>query len=140
VFFAEHHRWVYNNQEMQEFQAKKRFRKYLYSKATIAVVIILIGFFAKATWNVYQKEQDSSAQAARADMELKRLEERQTLLTGELQRLGTKEGLEEEIRSKYSVSKPGEQVVIIVDPAQSEKATTTPQNQSWWDKIKSWFK
>jgi cell division protein FtsB len=124
---------------MREFQEKKRFKKLLYSKTTVAILGIFIIFFANATWGVYKKERESSANAVNAKKELEHLTDRKILLNKETKRLSTEQGIEEEIRAKYSVSKPGESVIIIVND--KEAATTTVQNQdSWWGKFKKWFK
>lgn len=123
---------------MREFQEKKRFRRYLYSKGAVAMLLVLVIFFGRASWGVYKKEQESAANAAQAQVSLKRLEDRQKILTHELNRLKTDEGIEEEIRSKFGVSKPGEQVIIIVDDRKS--TTTEPEPEpTWWEKIKGAF-
>lgn len=124
---------------MREFQEKHKYKKILYSKGMIIVLVILIVFFARATWGVYKKEKESSANAYRATQELKRLSDREALLTSEIARLSTDEGIEEEIRAKYGVSKPGEEILIIVDP---NIATTTEvqDNPSLWERFKKLFK
>ncbi|MDQ3076627.1 MAG: septum formation initiator family protein [bacterium] len=123
---------------MREFQEKKKFKKILYSKGMVITLLILIIFFARATYGVYQKQEESSANTLQAAGELKRLVDRQTLLNTELARLSTNEGIEEEIRAKFGVSKPGEEVLIIVDP---HKATTTEiiEEESLWGKFKNLF-
>ncbi|MBX4198610.1 septum formation initiator family protein [Candidatus Parcubacteria bacterium] len=124
---------------MREFQEKKRFKRILYSKGTIFVLVIAIVFFSRATWGVYKKEQESAANALQAENSLKRLEDRQKVLNDELTKLQTEEGVEEEIRSKYGVSKPGERVLIIVD---DQKATTSLEvpKKGLWQKFKGLFK
>jgi cell division protein FtsB len=124
---------------MREFQEKKRFRKFLYSKTMACILIVLILFFTRATWGVYKKQRETAANAMQAQNALQRLEDRQALLDREITKLKTDEGVEEEIRSKYGVSKPGEQVLIIVD---TEKATSTQEElrQTWWDKVRGLFR
>jgi cell division protein FtsB len=124
---------------MHEFQAKKKVRKVLYSKPVVAFMILILAFMAHATWSVYTKEQESAANAAQAARELDRMKEREATLHSEIARLSTDQGIEEEIRAKYSVSKPGEQVLVIVE---EEKATTTEEipQESWWTKFINFFK
>ncbi len=124
---------------MREFQEKKRFRKYLYSKVAVVILIILVAFFSRAAWGVYLKEQASSANALRSASELKKLEDRQEVLNGEIGSLSTDEGVEEAIRAKYGVSKPGEQMIVIVDQGQASD-TPTQMPDSWWVKFKKFFK
>jgi cell division protein FtsB len=123
---------------MREFQEKKRFRKILYSKGTVLGLCILILFFGHATWNVYKKQAESAANALQAQNALQKLEERQKVLDAELKKLNSEEGIEEEIRSKFGVSKPGEQILIIIE---DKKATTSAEEmqQTWWEKVKELF-
>ena len=124
---------------MREFQEKKRVKHILYSRTSVVILFFLILFFANAAWKVYEKERESAANAVRAQNELQRLKDREQVLTREIARLSTDQGIEEEIRSKYSVSKKGEQLLVIID---KEKATTTPEEapQGWWQRFLSWFK
>jgi len=123
---------------MREYQAKRRFRKLLYSKATVAVLVILTLFFAQATYGVFKKQRESAANVIAAQKRLDKVVEREAALNADINKLKTDEGIEEEIRSKFSVSKPGEEVIIIVDKeVQEQQATTT--KPSFWQKIKGFF-
>jgi cell division protein FtsB len=124
---------------MREFQGRNKYKRILYSKGAAVVLGIFILLVSRATWGVYKKEQESAANTIRAQSELKKLQDRETLLDSELTRLQTDAGIEEEIRSKYSVSKPGENMIIIVDPAATSTAPVQPE-ESWWGKFKKWFK
>jgi cell division protein FtsB len=124
---------------MREFQDKKRIKRLLYSKPAVIILAIAIVFFGNATWGLYKKEKESAANALIAEKELAKLQDRQQLLNSEIDRLHTDAGIEEEIRSKYSVSKSGENVVIIVDKDQNQNVPTQ-QKEGWWDKFKNLFK
>ena len=124
---------------MLEFQAKKRFRKVLFSKGVIIAIVILGAFMARATWNVYKKERASSANAFEAEKELNKLHDRQLLLNFEISRLSTDQGIEEEIRSKYSVIKPGENMLVIVDKDATSTTVIQPR-ETWWNKFQNLFK
>ncbi len=123
---------------MREFQEKHKYKRILYSKWMVVLLAILIVFFAKATYGVHQKQVESRANSLQAIAELQKLQDREQLLTSELTRLSTQEGVEEEIRAKYGVSKPGEEMIIIVD---SLKPTTTPEveKKSFWQSFKGFF-
>ncbi|MES2437206.1 MAG: septum formation initiator family protein [Patescibacteria group bacterium] len=124
---------------MREFQERKKFKHILYSKTTVIVMALMVLFFARAAWGVYQKEQESAANVVRARAEMLKLKDREDLLKSELSRLNTEDGIEEEIRSKYGVTKPGEQMIIIVD--QTTPTTTIMQEpEGWWDKFKNIFR
>ncbi len=124
---------------MQEFQAKKKVRRLIYSKGVIAFLIFSFILLANATWNVFKKSKESAANVAQSVSELERMQEREQILTSEIERLSTEKGIEEEIRSKFSVSKPGEELLVIID----EEATTTvevAQPEGWWTKFKKIFR
>jgi cell division protein FtsB len=124
---------------MREYQEKKRYKKFLYSKTAVVILIILLILLIKATWGVYKKQEESAANAVQASHELEKLSQRQEVLNSELKRLQTDAGIEEEIRSKYSVSKPGEDLLIVVDGDKDKPMPEHPK-ESWWNKFKKFFK
>jgi len=124
---------------MKEFQQKKRWRWILNSKLIVAILIIATLFMARATYGLYKKERETSANVARAENQLKTLQNRDAVLSDSLERLHTEEGIEEEIRSKYSVSKPGEELIVIVNGT-STATTTEWKQEGWWGKFKQLFK
>jgi cell division protein FtsB len=124
---------------MREFQVKNRVRRILYSKGMVILLIILFLYMMNATWNMFKKASESAANLATATNELNRLKSREDVLSTEIERLSTDPGIEAEIRNKFSVSKPGEKLLIIVD----DKPTTTPEvakPESWWTKFKKFFR
>ncbi len=122
---------------MREFQNKKRYKKIFSSKISIVILVVLVGFFGRATYDVYKKERESASYVAVAETQLKKMTDRQETLNAEISRLQTQEGIEEEIRTKYNVSKPGENVLVIVD--KDKPATTTPVEKTWWQNFLEWF-
>jgi len=69
---------------------------------------------------------------------LSELEVRNSELDSKIKKLNTNSGIEEEIRSKFSVAKNDENMVIIV---REEGGSTTPPHEKtgFWTKIKSLF-
>jgi cell division protein FtsB len=123
---------------MREFQEKGKYKRILYSKIVVIILAVLILFFAKATYGVYKKQLESKANALQAISELQKLQDREKLLNSELTRLSTHEGVEEEIRAKYGVSKPGEEMIIIVDNSKPT-TTSTIEKKGFWNSIKNIF-
>jgi cell division protein FtsB len=123
---------------MREFQEKKRRQRLIYSKISIVVLIFLVLFMAKATYGVYKKERESAANKERVAQELATIQARQDVVSSDLHRIATEQGMEQEIRSKYSVSKPGETMIVIVGTGTPRKLPPPPQ--TWWSKVTSWFK
>ncbi len=135
VFRIEYH-GVYYSGAMLEFQEKRRLVRILSSKITIAVLLVLIFFVARGTWGVYQKESDSRKKLVVAERAHAELADRQDALVAQVAALKTERGVEEEIRSRYELSKPGEEVALIVD-----EATTTEEEvpvRTWWQELLAW--
>ncbi len=98
------------------------------------VVLIVLG---RAAIGAYIKERESRRLAVDSQARLVELEERERELNEHINFLKTPEGVEAELRSRYSVAKPGETVVLIVDDRNA--TTTKPVKKSWWQKFISFF-
>lgn len=111
---------------MKRFEVKKQLRSRLYSRVTIVVLILVAIFFIKGVVNIYLREAESSKMRKETEVKLAELTSRKEKLGGEIEKLNNSEGIEEEIRTKFNVTKPGEKVVLIVDdnqPTTTEKST-----------------
>lgn len=118
---------------MREFQAKKRSRNKLYSKPVLVLLLVILIFMAHVSWRLYVRYNFTKAEKIKAEKVLAELQERKDLLTGSVANLDTESGLEQAVRDKFSVVKPGEFVVNIVDKnASATAATTTAEKKSWW--------
>lgn len=124
---------------MKYFEEKKIIRSRLYSRTSVVLLIILLLILGKAVWNIYGKELQSRKERDVAEKKLTELKERESTLKAQTEALKTDFGKEEEIRSKFGVAKPGEEVIIVV-PKEKEKPQ---EEQGWfegiWQKIKSIF-
>jgi cell division protein FtsB len=100
---------------MRQFEKRRKIRQFIYSKLVILVLIFFIVLIAKGTWGVYQKSKISLERRDLAMIELQEVNERKSDLEQDIARLESRVGIEEELRTRYSLSKDGEQVVIIID-------------------------
>jgi len=123
---------------MHEFQQKQKIRRILYSRSSLIVAVIVTTFFLRGAWGVWQKQKESRAKLAETEVALVVAQNRQAVLSQNIERLNTTEGMEREIRERFSVKKPGEDVILVVE---SPEATTsiTVESQSVWSKIELWF-
>ena len=121
-----------------DFQQKRRIRAVMYHRVTLGILALLVLVVAHSTWSVYQKKRESEALKNISLQNVHELEARNVALVAKINRIDTEPGLEEEIRSKFSVAKDNENVVVIV-PDQSGKATTTPDQSGFWSKIFNFF-
>ncbi len=99
---------------MYELRQKKKRPPFLYSPVAIGLLVIVVLAMGRATWNVYGKQSESAEKRRQAETELTALKERQKVLTAELERLKTQEGIEAEIRENYGLAKQGEGLAIII--------------------------
>ncbi|MCX6717598.1 MAG: septum formation initiator family protein [Candidatus Taylorbacteria bacterium] len=124
---------------MVDFQRKKNIRKVIYSRITIFVLFVVVIFLLRAVYDIYKKERVSFKSVASVEENYNDLKNRQSMLKSEIERLNTDKGVEEEIRSKFSVSKPGETVVVIVDNSSNTSTDSENTGQSFWQKIFGWM-
>lgn len=99
---------------MREFESKKKFRKFLYSRTMIFILLVIFVFLVRATWKVYKQEQVSRANFNKVLNETNRLAARENTLKQDISYLETDDGVDAEIRQKFRAVKPGEQVAVIV--------------------------
>ena len=119
---------------MLDFQQKRKVRRLIYHRVTLILLAILVLFAIHSTWVVYQKKRTSQEMK---DVSLRNVEElrlRDEELKWRIERLQTPPGIEEEIRSKFTVAKGGESMVIVVDN-QSQSTSTASQKTSFWQKV-----
>ena len=123
---------------MLDFQQKRKLRAVMYHKVTLALLVLLVLFFIHSTWVVYQKKRTSEKMMLTSSQSLSDLKARETELESRINRLNTPAGLEEEIRSKFTVAKENEAMVIVVDD-NSQNMPTTSQKRGFWQKIWNLF-
>ena len=104
----------------------------MYSPIVLLLLSILVFFMAKGAASVMNKERESRAKVSELDKESQKLESRQKMLQANIGKLETEEGVIEEIRQKFNVTREGESVTIIVD--NQEKLNTTSKDATWYKK------
>lgn len=122
---------------MLERSEKRKLRRAIYSPLSVLVLFGLVLYLSSRVWEVYQAHSETEERLAEKQAEFGELTGRQAMLESEIARLDTERGLEEEIRAKYEVAKPGEEVLVIVDPPVIE--TTASPNFSWWERFVGWL-
>ncbi|MCR4330390.1 MAG: septum formation initiator family protein [Patescibacteria group bacterium] len=122
---------------MLDFQQKKKLRKAMYSKGVLLVLGIIVLFLGNATWNVYQKYSEARGNEENVLNELRKLQERESDLSADIERLNTQRGVEEELRKRFGVAKEGEEVMIIVEPVVSDEGSIDDgvQKEGFWSSL-----
>lgn len=125
---------------MLDFQQKKKVRKVLYSRITIFLLLVVVIFLARATYNIYSKEKISGQDYATVLKNFNDLKQRSATLSLDINNLSTENGQEEEIRDKYSVAKPGETVVVVLNSTSGTSTVSDGSNKSLWQKFLDLFR
>lgn len=124
---------------MIPFQERKKIRKIVYSKVSLVVLGILLLVTADGAWNIYQKASIARAERGRAERALTDLQDRTTELEASLARIQSERGVEEDIRQKFTVARPGEDVVIVVDDITQKSENSEAGSKSIWARIGDFF-
>ena len=125
---------------MLEFQEKRKLRRFLYSRITLVILLVIIFFILKAVWGVYEKQSIAKENLKKISTNFNTLQGRELILTSEINRLKTDSGVEEEIREKYGLVKPGEEVLVIIDSDEVIGSTSVSSESTFWSRIINWFK
>ncbi|MEI8338047.1 MAG: septum formation initiator family protein [bacterium] len=125
---------------MREFKDKRKRKEKLYSFWSVATLFIVLVFLANGVWNIYQKENESSTLDSDSKTKLNSLSSQADQLTANINKLSTDAGIDEELRLKYGVVKPGEEMIVVVPDNSATTSTSTKSIYSkWLDKVKSFF-
>jgi cell division protein FtsB len=125
---------------MIDFQQKRQVKKVIYSKVFLVILFISVIFLGRATYNIYNKSKLSSKSYNETKKDYESLKARKDMLDSEINRLKTDSGMEEEIRSKFNVAKPGETVVVVIDGSSSTSTNANNSKGGFWSSFWSIFK
>lgn len=99
---------------MRKFQEKRKFRKVLYSRLSIGVLLVAVFFLGKSVVSSWQKYSVTSQARVEAYNEVAELKERKKSLEEEIEKLRSERGTEEILRDRFNAAAPGEEVINIV--------------------------
>ena len=122
---------------MLDIQQKRKARSIAYHPVTLVILGILVLIFAHSTWEVYQKKRDSEELRNISAGNLSDLQARDAELKANIANLETQNGVEEEIRSKFNVAKPGENMVVVVD--NNSPTTSMATSTGFWQNLRRIF-
>jgi len=123
---------------MLDFQQKWKAKTFMYSRPVRVFLLIIAVYGLFSVYRVYEKKKESDRGLVKAEQQLITLSAKNTALMRQIDMLQTDQGLEAEIRAKYSVARDNEQVVVLVEEVASSVPTTTEKRTILW-KVKSFL-
>ena len=102
----------------------------------LLVLLVILAIAVRGVWGIFLKQSESRALRDEAQAQLTDLQKREASLRADMQRLKTDRGIEETLRTQYNLAKPGEGLIVIVEP-QSQAATPAPTN--WFQRTFKWW-
>jgi cell division protein FtsB len=100
---------------MRDFQQKKRWRNIVESWPVLILLCILLLFFAWGIIGLLGRMQTTRENRKLAENRLTELEKKKEIFSGDVAKLGSQEGIEENIRERFPVVKEGEGLIVVVD-------------------------
>jgi len=107
-------------------------------KFTLIILGILffaiIGFLAVSNFRINKKKIELQSQADSLKKEIQILEEKREQLRAGILEGESESYLEKEARDRLGLKKPGEEVVAVLPPKETQ-GTSTQENKTFWQKI-----
>ena len=124
---------------MKEFK-KEKSNSFWHSPLTLVVLFLFLIVFAYNLIGLIEKDRDTVEKKSLMLDEIDSLKKREIMLNNDINKLNTDEGIEDTIREKYQVAKPGEKMVVIVDDKKDDINTQqTKSDHSFWGWVKKVF-
>ncbi len=123
---------------MEDFRIKQKIRKKVYSRWVFFSLLILTALLLQGVFGAWKKHQASKKNLEVVEKNLTEARMREKELDTQIEVLNTQEGIESEIRERFSVTRPGEEIVLIIDDLNNE-SIEPDKDESFWRKIKGWF-
>jgi cell division protein FtsB len=127
---------------MKEEKRRRELRSKILRRILILFLLCILWVCIRGTWSVYQKNNIAVASKKRQEEAHAALVLRKSELSDEVGRLESERGIEEEIRTSFPVSLPGEGVVVVtsekIDEQKVENNDIT--EDGFLEKIKNWFR
>ena len=82
-------------------------------------MVILLIFCIRGIWRVYANYSEAKGELNRLQTELDKTKKRDTELNASMQKIGSPEGNDYEIRNRLDVAKPDEKVIHIINTSEN---------------------
>ena len=110
---------------MGPLSKKSWWQKVLWSRMTLALLLLICAGLSFAVYDRYQVEREVYERREKVQADLVREMDRQRDLESRVNYLDNEQGMEAEIRRHFDVALEGEQVVVLVGETREEAELTT---------------
>ena len=117
---------------MRHLLVKKK--SWFYSPWFAMVLVVLVIWGIVSVVRAGLKQHEAITLRNESEQDLVELEQKQRKQKKKIEGLSTEQGLEAEVRQRYRVVKPGEQLVIVVDNEDTSGNQAT--KPSFWQKLR----
>lgn len=107
-------------------------RRLMYSNVSIFFLLVIFIFFIFSIAGVYNKSKEAIKKNEEVSSELNDTKLKKDYFEAEIDRLNTNAGIEDELRDKFQIAKPGERVIIIVDDTKDNNEEGSVKKSSNW--------
>lgn len=112
----------------------KKQRHWLQSSFIAIILLCMIAWGIVAALGAFRKNMEAKDLRNQYSRDLAQLESKRIELNEKIDTLSTVRGIESEVRNRYRVVKPGEQMVIVVD--NRDPALNKGNKLSFWNKVR----
>src|SRR3989344_9300446 len=120
---------------MSEFQKQNQDNNIWHSPIMLFLMLVVVLVFMYNMIDIIEKVRETSKKEKLVSEQFNQLKEKEIFLNNDIERLKTKEGIDEEIIQKYQLVKPGEKMVVIVDDEKVKESEQIEPKKSFWQKI-----
>ena len=121
---------------------KKRKRRFTNILISIFLAIFLIGFLyilVSSNFKLRKRRAEIIKRIESIQKEIQRLEKENQAFQAKIFQKDTPEFLEKEARERFNLKKPGEEVVVIVEPEEALSPQPKEEKRSFWQKMFDFF-
>lgn len=111
-------------------------RHWFHSPLVAVVLLIIMIWGGIAAASAFEKDREAKKLRDQYARDLAQLESKHAELDQKINTLSTVRGMESEVRNRYRVVKPGEQLVVVVDN-RDDSLEKKPQTETFWDKVRN---
>ncbi len=131
---------MYYDINMKEFQERRVLRRIIFSRFSFAFLAVVLAFVVYSTVKIYIRSREAGSINQMVEKEIEDLKTKKEDLSATVKNLESKSGQEEEIRSRFSVQKPGEKAVMIIEEETKTQNSSKQSPSGFFPKIWQFIK